>query len=341
MKEWIDIAKTFLADYWLAILIVMVVLYYLYNYIMLLVAIVIFPITVVGAAIWDLQKNVHWPQDEDNRLTPRNFFFFLAGSLAFFIEIWLFSLFLEYYLLGESVMPLFGNVGVRMSVVSGIGFGMLTLIFGHLAHHLLARPKDQDGETTEAQAKGISSERVVGWAAGIFFLIATIVLGYSGGLRAYTLATAAEASLAVVFFSISIGAIFGFMMPFGAVVGMSRGGFLWHFFRNILLGIPLMLGMLLLIVAAFIFFLVEIILTVATLLIRQVFTIIAGLAGIRLSDKESHQQLSGWRIGLLHLTESAAPPERLGRFLDIIRQRINFWDVDESPKQIPRAESGT
>jgi len=73
-------------------------------------------------------------------------------------------------------------------------------------------------------------------------------------LRAHTLAQAINASAAVTFFSISIGAVFGFMMPFGAVVDMSRGGFLWHLVRNVLLGIPLMLGMMLLILAALIFF---------------------------------------------------------------------------------------
>ncbi len=130
MNEWIEIVKAFFANYWLIIVIAMLVLYYLYDYLMLIVAIVIFPIALIGSGIWNLNKKVHWPEDEDNRLSPRNFFFFLAGTLAFFIEIWLFSLFLEYYLLGESVMPIFGNVGVRMSVVSGIGFGMLTLIFG-------------------------------------------------------------------------------------------------------------------------------------------------------------------------------------------------------------------
>ena len=104
----------------------------------------------------------------------------------------------------------------------------------------------------------LSSERIVGWTAGVFFLIATVVLGYSGGLRAYTLASAVEASVAVVVFSVAIGAVFGFMMPFGAVVGMSRGGFLWHMIRNVLLGIPLMIGMMLLIVAAFIYFFFEI-----------------------------------------------------------------------------------
>ena len=136
MNEWLNITKAYLAENWVAILVVMVVLYYLYDYIMLIVSIAIFPITLVGSSIWELNRKVHWPEDEDNKLTPRNFFFFLAGTLAFLIEIWLFSLFLEYYLLGESILPLFGNVGVRMSVVSGIGFGMLTLIFGHLAHHL-------------------------------------------------------------------------------------------------------------------------------------------------------------------------------------------------------------
>ncbi|MDF1752218.1 MAG: hypothetical protein P1U89_05505 [Verrucomicrobiales bacterium] len=333
MAEWVNIVKAFLAEYWLVILIVMAVLYYLYDYIMLIVAIVIFPITLIGSSIWDLHRKVHWPEDEDNRLTPRNFFFFLAGTLAFLIEIWLFSLFLEYYLLGESIMPLFGTVGVRMSVVSGIGFGMLTLIFGHLAHHLLGKPNEGAEEKAEGRKPQISSERVVGWTAGAFFLVATIVLGYSGGLRAYTLANAVDAGMAVIFFSVAIGAIFGFMMPFGAVVGMSRGGFLWHFIRNILLGIPLMLGMLLLIVAAFIFFAVEILLNLATLIIGKLFTIIAGIAGISLNDKESHKEIKGWRIGMLHLVSTAEPPERLKRFLENVRKRINFWDVDEPSKK--------
>jgi hypothetical protein len=328
MNLWFDAALAFLSANWLGILVIMVILYYLHDYIMLIVSILIFPIAVVGSGIWGFNKKVHWPEDEDNRLSPGNFFFFLSGTLAFLIEIWLFSVFLDYYLLGESLMPIYGTWAVRMSVVSGIGFGMLTLIFGHLAHHLLARPYHQREVNAGPEKSPISSERIVGWAAAFFFAIATIVLGFSGGLRADILAGANNASAAVTFFSIAIGAVFGFMMPFGAVVGMSRGGFLWHLVRNVLLGIPLMFGMILLIFAAAIFFLVEILLTLATLLISKIYAVLAGIAGIKLNDQTASNTISGWRIGLLHLFSRAEPPEKLRRLLENIRQRINFWDVD-------------
>ena len=132
------------------------------------------------------------------------------------------------------------------------------------------------------------------------------MLGYSGGLRAYTLAAAVGASPAVVIFSIAIGAIFGFMMPFGAVVGMSRGGFLWHFVRNVLLGIPLMLGMLLLIVAAFVFFFIEILLNLVTLPISKIYQVIAGMAGIRLDDQPVEEE-TDWLANRI-----AAPGEHGG-----------------------------
>ena len=338
MADWIQLIRDFLAEHWLVILVAMLVLYYTYHYLMLVVSVAIFPLVVVGSGIWSLNTLVEWPRDEVNRLSPGNFFFFLAGTLAFLIEIWLFSLFLEYYLLGESIMPIAGNIGVRMSVVSGIGFGMLSLIFGHLAHHLLGkdpptrlniREDGKGGTTMEEVRRTLTPDRVVGLTAAFFFFVATLVLGYSGGLRAYTLANAVEAGTGVVIFSVLIGAIFGFMMPFGAVVGMSRGGFLWYLVRNILLGIPLMVGMMILIVAAFVYFLFEIILNLVTLPISKLYSIIGGICGINVEEDRTGEELTGWRIGVHHLVSSAEPPRRLRLFLDHTRERLNFWDVEE------------
>lgn len=329
MSEWIDIIKSFLADNWLWLLLAMLLLYHIHNYVMLLVSVAVFPLTAVGASIWDLSKKVVWPEDEDNRMSPRNFFFFLAGSLAFFIEIYLFYLFLDYYLLGDSVIPLFGKWGFEMAMLSAIAFGMLALIFGHLAHHILTTSKKK-------------SERIVGWAAAIFFVIAALVLGYSGGLRAYTLGWASQVSGLVIGFSVAIGAIFGFMMPFGAVVGMSRGGFMWHLFRNLLLGIPLTIGLFMLIIAAFVFFLVEITLTLFSLPIRQLAIVIGGFCGIR-PNRQKTDELTGWRVGMNHLLSHAEPPERLSHFLETTRKKINFWEEEKvaKPKRQNKQSSPT
>jgi len=59
-------------------------------------------------------------------------------------------------------MPIYRTMAVRMSVVSGIGFGMLTLIFGHLAHTLLARPYQQREVISGSEKPPVSSERIVG-----------------------------------------------------------------------------------------------------------------------------------------------------------------------------------
>ena len=175
-------------------------------------------------------------------------------------------------------------------------------------------------------------DRIIGWAAAFFFLVATFVLGYSGGLRAQTLANAAEANSAVRAFSIIIGSIFGFMMPFGAVVGMSRGGFLWHLACNMVLGIPLVVGLLLLLIAAFFFYLVDILLSLVTLPIAKIFSIIAGFAGMQLDDVDSDRKLKGWRLGIYKLVCSAQPPERLRKFLGYIRARVTTFLEEEETK---------
>jgi len=73
--------------------------------------------------------------------------------------------------------------------------------------------------------------------------------------------------------------------------------------------------------------LVEILLTLATLLVSKCYSILAGMAEIRLDDKTANHTVLGWRIGLVHLLSRPEPPERLRRFLDNIRHRLNFWDV--------------
>ncbi len=231
-------------------------------------------------------------------------------------------------------------MGVRMSVVSGFGFGMLTLIFGHLAHHILARKRSarggdapHDGDASRQPA----ADRFVGWAAAGFFLVATLVLGYSGGLRAYTLANAAEAGATVTGFSILIGSVFGFMMPFGAVIGMSRGGFLWHLVVNLILGIPLLFGLILLLAAAFVYYLVDIVINLFTLPINGAFSVIAGFAGLRHDESVDPvgeaTPVSGWRIGLLRLVSSVEPPPRLRAFLDHVRQQVTTFLEEDRRKR--------
>ena len=93
MSQWIEIIGAFLGKHWIAILVTMILLYYVYHYLMLVVSIAIFPVVAIGSGLWSLNRHIRWPEDEDSTLSARNFFFFLAGLLAFIIEIWLFRFF--------------------------------------------------------------------------------------------------------------------------------------------------------------------------------------------------------------------------------------------------------
>lgn len=315
MSIWLEAIKTFLIDNWLVITIAMVVVYYIYNYLLVLMSVLVFPSVALGATMWGLNRFMTWPKDEASQISGRNISFFIAGSLAFVIEIYLFSIFLDAFLLGKTVVPVFGKWGVDMSVLSGLAFGLVALIFGHLAHHTLAKSKT-------------AWENLVGWTAAVFFLVAALVLSWSGGVRAQTIAEAGDVSNTVKIFSIIIGAAFGFMMPFGAVVGMSRGGFVWVIIRGLLLGIPLSIGLLLLIIASFTYFLFEVVITVFTILVRQVSNIVGGFFGLR-PNKENVAELTGWKIGMNHLLSSAEVPERMQHFLENSRRYMNFWEEEQ------------